>query len=152
MDIFQFVVIPILQVVKYGKMILKTSFFVIVDADIEAENWDVYVLRRGKKYMCKEKKQSAYLLATGSEATDDYDVNVGVFLDEDALKQAYLQLIERKQQEMKQQGYSIVETIKIYKFPHINALLDDFCVDLKINPETLGLPKVVDEMVVPWKP
>ena len=65
--------------------------------------------------MCKEKKQSAYLLATGSEATDDYDVNVGVFLDEDALKQAYLQLIERKQQEMKQQGYSIVETIKIYK-------------------------------------
>ena len=84
MDIFQFVVIPILQVVKYGKMILKTSFFVIVDADIEAENWDVYVLRRGKRYMCKEKKQSAYLLATGSEATDDYDVNVGVFLDEDA--------------------------------------------------------------------
>ena len=102
--------------------------------------------------MCKEKKKSAYLLATGSEATDDYDVNVGVFLDEDALKQAYLQLIERKQQEMKQQGYSIVETIKIYKFPHINALLDDFCVDLKINPESLGLPKVVDEMVVPWKP
>lgn len=101
--------------------------------------------------MCKEKKQSAYLLATGSEATDDYDVNVGVFLDEDALKQAYLQLIERKQQEMKQQGYSMIETIKIYKFPNINAMLDDFYVDLKINPEVLGLPKVVDEMVVPWK-
>ena len=70
-------------------------------------------------------------------------MNLGIFTDVESLKKAYLGLAAKKQKEIQEQGYSFIHTLKIYKFSHVNFLLEDYCEDIKVDPLTLGLPKII---------
>ena len=80
-----------------------------------------------------------YLLAIGHQDTYDCDEYVGVFTDVDKLKSAYNRLLKIRQQEI----VDWKREVKIFVFPYINQLIDDFDYILEImnrvEPEKLGL-------------
>lgn len=87
--------------------------------------------------MCAESK--VYLLSYGMATWNDEDTDVGVFTDVDMLKVAYYELQHKKEQELKSEGWSHIDTIKIFEFQAVNRLIDDLEGKRRILPETLGI-------------
>lgn len=66
-----------------------------------------------------------YILAYGNECTEDYDVDAGIFTSKKQLVKSYNKLYNKKQREIQEYGYSLIDTIKVYSYHTVNQLTDD---------------------------
>lgn len=78
-----------------------------------------------KAYFEKRTKSDVYILTYGNECIEDYDVDAGIFTSKEQLIKAYNELYNRKQQEIQEYGYSLIDTIKVYSYQKVNQLTDD---------------------------
>ena len=114
---------------RYEKFFSVFEYYSFLEGDINGR------LVRGKNEMI-------WILAYGSEYTDDYDIDVGVFTAIDKLRQAYMEILAIKADEIIRDGYSCIEQLKIFGFQKVNELIESALWENKISisPKEFGLP------------